>query len=139
MTNQEECDVQSPAIHVSSKFNEEIKNNDFEQGVINVYKPHIMYELINKPQFTKGIWVVFIISISKLIELALGTGNAILVNSIYYKIFFLNQIFMVLISPLLIAQLTIATFPTIVDETGNNNGTMTNMTSTDFQADVPNG
>ena len=32
---------------------------------------------------------------------------------------------------------SIATFPTIVDETGNNNGTMTNMTSTDFQADVP--
>ena len=33
----------------------------------------------------------------------------------------------------------IATFPTIVDETGNNNGTMTNMTSTDFEPDVPNG
>ena len=32
---------------------------------------------------------------------------------------------------------SIATFPTIVDETGNNNGTMTNMTSTDFEADVP--
>ena len=32
---------------------------------------------------------------------------------------------------------SIATYPTIVDETGNNNGTMTNMTSTDFQADVP--
>ena len=32
---------------------------------------------------------------------------------------------------------SIATFPTIVDETGNNNGTMTNMTSTDFKADVP--
>ncbi len=47
-----------------------------------------MYEIINKPQYTKGIWVVLIISISKLIELALGTGNAILVNSIYYKIFF---------------------------------------------------
>ena len=31
----------------------------------------------------------------------------------------------------------IATYPTIPDETGNNNGTMTNMTSTDFQADVP--
>ena len=31
----------------------------------------------------------------------------------------------------------IATFPTIPDETGNNDGTMTNMTSTDFQADVP--
>ena len=32
---------------------------------------------------------------------------------------------------------SIATYPTIVDETGNNNGTMTNMTSTDFEADVP--
>ena len=31
----------------------------------------------------------------------------------------------------------IATFPTIPDETGNNNGIMTNMTSTDFEADVP--
>ena len=48
---------------------------------------HDMYELINKPQYTKGIWVVLIISISKLLELALGTGNAILVNSIYYKIY----------------------------------------------------
>jgi hypothetical protein len=32
---------------------------------------------------------------------------------------------------------SIATFPTIPDETGNNNGTMTNMASTDFEADVP--
>jgi len=47
-----------------------------------------LYELINKPQFTKGIWIVLIISIAKLMELALGTGNAILVNSKYYKIFF---------------------------------------------------
>lgn len=47
-----------------------------------------LYMLINKPQFTKGIWIVLIISIAKLIELALGTGNAILVNSKYYKIFF---------------------------------------------------
>ena len=31
----------------------------------------------------------------------------------------------------------IATFPTIADETGNNDGTMTNMTSTDLKADVP--
>ena len=31
----------------------------------------------------------------------------------------------------------IATVPTIPDETGNNNGTMTNMTSGDFEADVP--
>ncbi|WP_456378800.1 oligosaccharide flippase family protein [Lutibacter sp.] len=47
-----------------------------------------LYELINKPQFTKGIWIVLIISMAKLMELALGTGNAILVNSKYYKIFF---------------------------------------------------
>ena len=53
-----------------------------------------MYELINKPQFSKGIWVVLIISFSKIIELALGTGNAILVNSSYYKIFFYLSIAM---------------------------------------------
>jgi len=47
-----------------------------------------LYEFINKPQFSKGIWIVLIISIAKLMELALGTGNAILVNSKYYKIFF---------------------------------------------------
>ncbi len=47
-----------------------------------------LYELINKEQYTKGIWVVLIISCAKLVELALGTGNAILVNSKYYKIIF---------------------------------------------------
>lgn len=47
-----------------------------------------LYELINKPQFTNGIWVVIIISVSKLMELAFGTGNSILVNSKFYKIFF---------------------------------------------------
>lgn len=47
-----------------------------------------LYELINKPEFTKGIWVVMIISLAKLMELALGTGNAILLNSKYYRIFF---------------------------------------------------
>jgi O-antigen/teichoic acid export membrane protein len=53
-----------------------------------------MYELINKPEYTKGVWVVLIISLSKLVELALGTGNAILVNSVYYKIFFYLSIAM---------------------------------------------
>ena len=47
-----------------------------------------LYALVNKPQFTKGIWIVLIISSAKLMELALGIGNAILVNSKYYKIFF---------------------------------------------------
>jgi O-antigen/teichoic acid export membrane protein len=53
-----------------------------------------MYQLINKPEYTKGVWVVLIISLSKLVELALGTGNAILVNSVYYKIFFYLSIAM---------------------------------------------
>ena len=47
-----------------------------------------LYEIINKPQYTKGILIVLIISIAKIMDLALGTGNAILVNSKYYKIFF---------------------------------------------------
>ncbi len=55
-----------------------------------------LYALINKPEFTKGIWVVLIISLSKLIELALGTGNAILLNSKYYKIFFYLSLAMAL-------------------------------------------
>ena len=55
-----------------------------------------MYEIINKPQFTNGIWIVLIISVAKLLELALGTGNAILVNSKYYKIFFYLSLAMAL-------------------------------------------
>lgn len=55
-----------------------------------------LYELINKPQFTKGIWIVLIISVAKLVELAMGTGNAILVNSKYYKIFFYLSLAMAL-------------------------------------------
>jgi O-antigen/teichoic acid export membrane protein len=55
-----------------------------------------LYVLINKPQFTKGIWIVLIISLAKMIELALGTGNAILVNSKYYKIFFYLSVLMAL-------------------------------------------
>jgi O-antigen/teichoic acid export membrane protein len=47
-----------------------------------------MYAIIDKPEFAQGVWIVFIISVAKLIELSLGTGNAILVNSRYYKIFF---------------------------------------------------
>lgn len=47
-----------------------------------------LYQIINKPQFSKGIWVVLIISIAKLVELLLGTANAIIVNSSLYKTFF---------------------------------------------------
>ena len=53
-----------------------------------------LYEFINKPQFSKGIWVVLIISAVKLFELALGIGNAILTNSKYYRILFYLSIAM---------------------------------------------
>jgi O-antigen/teichoic acid export membrane protein len=55
-----------------------------------------LYAIINKPEFTNGIWIVFIISVAKLVELSLGTGNAILVNSKYYKIYFYFSIAMAL-------------------------------------------
>jgi len=55
-----------------------------------------LYEIINKPQFTQGILVVLIISFANIMELALGTGNAILVNSKYYRIFFYMSIAMAL-------------------------------------------
>ncbi len=58
---------------------------------VNIYD---MYQIINKPEFTKGVQIVFIISIAKLMELALGTANAILVNSRFYKIFFYVSIAM---------------------------------------------
>jgi len=55
-----------------------------------------LYEIINKPQYTKGSLIVLIISIAKIMDLALGTGNAILVNSKYYKIFFYLSLAMAL-------------------------------------------
>ncbi|MEX1382317.1 polysaccharide biosynthesis C-terminal domain-containing protein, partial [Lutibacter sp.] len=55
-----------------------------------------LYEIINRPQYTKGILIVLIISIAKIMDLALGTGNAILVNSKYYKIFFYLSLTMAL-------------------------------------------
>ena len=66
----------------------QLNNLQLEENKNEEFKLDDLYELINKPQFTKGIWIVLIISIAKLMELALGTGNAILVNSKYYKIFF---------------------------------------------------
>lgn len=55
-----------------------------------------LYAIIDKPEFSKGTWIVLIISCAKLVELALGIGNAILVNSNYYKIYFYLSIAMAL-------------------------------------------
>ena len=55
-----------------------------------------MYLIINKPEFANGFWIVLFISMAKLYEMALGTGNAIIVNSSYYRIYFYLSIGMAL-------------------------------------------
>ncbi|AOW21934.1 oligosaccharide flippase family protein [Urechidicola croceus] len=47
-----------------------------------------MYEIINRPQYSVGVWIVLMISFSELFKLALGTNGAILTNSKFYKVFF---------------------------------------------------
>lgn len=47
-----------------------------------------LYLLIDKSQYSVGILIVLLISISELYKLALGTNGAILINSKYYKMFF---------------------------------------------------
>ncbi len=47
-----------------------------------------MYEIINKPQYSVGVIIVLIISISELYKLILGINGAILINSKYYRMFF---------------------------------------------------
>ena len=53
-----------------------------------------LYLIINKPEYSVGIYIVLLISISELFKLSLGTNGAILTNSIYYKIFFYFSIAM---------------------------------------------
>ncbi|MCF6223062.1 MAG: oligosaccharide flippase family protein [Flavobacteriaceae bacterium] len=53
-----------------------------------------LYQLINKPEYTVGIYIVLIISISELFKLSLGTNGAILTNSKYYKMLFYFSIAM---------------------------------------------
>ena len=53
-----------------------------------------LYLIIDKPEYTVGIYVVLMISVSELIKLALGTNGAILTNSKYYRILFYYSIAM---------------------------------------------
>lgn len=55
-----------------------------------------LYSIINKPEYSVGISVVLIISISELVKLSLGTNGAILTNSRYYKMLFYYSIGMAL-------------------------------------------
>lgn len=53
-----------------------------------------IYEIINKPEYAVGVFIVLIISFSELFKLSLGNNGAILTNSKYYKMFFYFSIAM---------------------------------------------
>ena len=55
-----------------------------------------LYAIINKPEYTNGVLIVLLISIAKIVELAMGTNTAILSNSKYYKAFFYISLAMAL-------------------------------------------
>lgn len=55
-----------------------------------------LYILINKPQYSVGVLIVLMISISELYKLALGSNGAILTNSKFYRVFFYLSIAMAL-------------------------------------------
>ena len=55
-----------------------------------------IYLIINKPEYSVGIYIVLMVSIAELFKLSLGTNGAILTNSKYYKIFFYFSIAMAL-------------------------------------------
>ncbi len=53
-----------------------------------------IYLIIDKPEYSIGIYIVLMVSIAELFKLSLGTNGAILTNSKYYKMFFYFSIAM---------------------------------------------
>ena len=53
-----------------------------------------LYIIINKTEYSVGVYIVLMISISELFKLSLGTNGAILINSKYYKMLFYFSIAM---------------------------------------------
>ena len=53
-----------------------------------------LYNIIDKPEYSAGIYVVLVISIAEMIKLSLGTNGAILTNSKYYRMLFYYSIAM---------------------------------------------
>ena len=53
-----------------------------------------IYLIINKPEYSIGIYIVLMVSIAELFKLSLGTNGAILTNSKYYRMFFYFSIAM---------------------------------------------
>ncbi len=68
-----------------------------------------IYQIINKPEYSIGVSIVLMISISELFKLSLGTNGAILTNSIYYRMFFYFSITMA-ISVILLNRIFIERF-----------------------------
>ncbi|NNC70475.1 MAG: oligosaccharide flippase family protein [Flavobacteriaceae bacterium] len=55
-----------------------------------------LYVLIDKPEYSVGIAIVLLISVSEMIKTLIGTNGAILTNSKYYKAFFYFSVAMAL-------------------------------------------
>ena len=55
-----------------------------------------LYLLINKPEYSVGVYVVLLISFAELIKLSLGTNGTILTNSKYFRMLFYFSIGMAL-------------------------------------------
>jgi len=55
-----------------------------------------LYLIIGKSEYATGVFIVLMVSIAKLFELAMGTNIAILSNSKYYKIYFYLSLAMAL-------------------------------------------
>ena len=53
-----------------------------------------IYQIINKPEYSVGVYIVLMISVSELFKLSLGNNGAILTNSKYYRMFFYFSIAM---------------------------------------------
>ena len=53
-----------------------------------------LYQIINKPEYSVGVYIVLMISVSELFKLSLGNNGAILTNSKYYRMFFYFSIAM---------------------------------------------
>ena len=47
-----------------------------------------IYQIIDQPEYAAGMFIVFVISLSELIKLSLGTNGAILTNSHLYRVLF---------------------------------------------------
>lgn len=60
-----------------------------------------LYALIGKPEYSAGMTIVLVISLSELVKLSLGNNGAILTNSKYYRVLFYLSVCMALMVILL--------------------------------------